>query len=81
LRHPAIQILPPCGMMSLKDLKEHHYTKQGGTHLKAGFTGGEIAMRRCHENEPATLLSQLSLPGNLRPSVFFLKKTLDTYYE
>jgi hypothetical protein len=30
-RHPAIQILPPCGMMSLKDLKEHHYTKQGGT--------------------------------------------------
>src|SRR4030042_2789532 len=30
-RHPTIQILPPCGMMSLKDLKEHHYTKQGGT--------------------------------------------------
>jgi hypothetical protein len=30
-RHPAIQILPPCGMMSLKDLKEHHYTKRGGT--------------------------------------------------
>ncbi len=27
LRHPAIQFLPPCGMMSLKDLKEHHYTK------------------------------------------------------
>jgi hypothetical protein len=27
LRHPGIQILPPCGMMSLKDLKEHHYTK------------------------------------------------------
>jgi hypothetical protein len=27
LRYPAIQILPPSGMMSLKDLKEHHYTK------------------------------------------------------
>jgi hypothetical protein len=25
--HPAIPILPPYGMMSLKDLKEHHYTK------------------------------------------------------
>jgi hypothetical protein len=24
LRHPIIYILPPCGMMSLKDLKEHH---------------------------------------------------------
>ena len=33
-----IQILPPCGMMSLKDLKEHHYTKQGGTPLM-GFVG------------------------------------------
>jgi len=27
LRHPAVQILPPRGMMSLKDLKEHHYAK------------------------------------------------------
>jgi len=27
VRHPAIKILSPCGMMSLKDLKEHHYTK------------------------------------------------------
>jgi hypothetical protein len=35
LRHPAIQILPPCGMMSLKDLKEHHHTKRGGTFLRS----------------------------------------------
>jgi len=30
-QHPDNQFLPPCGMMSLKDLKEHHYTKESGT--------------------------------------------------
>jgi hypothetical protein len=28
--HPLFYILPPCGMMSLKDLKEHHFTAGGG---------------------------------------------------
>jgi hypothetical protein len=31
LRHHVIWILPPCGMMSLKDLKDHHCRKRGGT--------------------------------------------------
>ena len=33
LRHPVIHILPPCGMMSLKDFKEHHYKSRAGREI------------------------------------------------
>ena len=46
------------------------------TPAKAGFTGGETAMRRCHEKEPASLLSQLYLTGNLRPPAPLPRKYL-----